>query len=343
MKAQKYQIDALASDIKNFFQGALVFGYDESMVQDYAKKIARLIVPNLKDDFCVREITAAQIKENPSLVLDELNALSLMGGRRLVWIKNATESMGSMIDDVLQQVKTNNFLLITGDAFNKNASVRVVCENHPKMLAIVCYPDEANDIRILIQNTLSQNGYQITPDALAAFLESVGQSRGITLSELDKLITYQKNEKLITTETIQRVIDNSSTFSFDSLCFAISEGNHVNAIHFYEHLLESGETPVSIVRKLLTYFNKMLLGVHLLQQKKSMEEALKKVLTPAQFKLKSAMTRQLTCWHKEALSAVLKQLLETEKNTKTTALPAELIVARMITSLTARAKKLQRR
>lgn len=343
MKAQKHQIDALASDIKNSFQGALVFGYDESMIQEYAKKIAHFIVPNLKDDFCVREITAAQIKENPSLVLDELNALSLMGGRRLVWIKNATESMGSMIDDVLQQVKTNNFLLITGDAFNKNASVRVVCENHPKMLAIVCYPDEANDIRILIQNTLSQNGYQITPDALAAFLESVGQSRGITLSELDKLITYQKNDKLITADIVHQVIDNSSIFSFDSLCFAIGEGNHANANTFYNKLLESGETPVSIIRKLLTYFNKLLLGVHLLSQKKSMEEALKKVLTPAQFKLKPAMTKQLTCWHKTALSEILKQLLEAEKSTKTSGLPAELIVSRLITSLTARAQKIQRR
>lgn len=343
MKAQKHQIDALSSEIKNSFQGALVFGYDESMIQYYAKKIARLIVSDLKDDFCVREITASQIKENPSLVLDELNALSLMGGRRLVWIKNATESIGSMIDDVLQQVKTNNFLLITGDAFNKNASIRVLCENHPKMLAIICYPDEVNDIRLLIQNTLTQNGYKITPDALGSFLESVGQSRGITLSELDKLMTYQKNDKLITSETIQRVIDNSSTFSFDSLCFAICEGNHANAINFYNQLLESDETPVSIVRKLLTFFNKILLGVHLLQQKKSMEEALKKVLTPAQFKLKPAMSKQLTYWNKKALNTILKQLLETEKNTKTTVLPAELIVARTITSLTAHAQKLQRR
>ena len=343
MKAQKYQIDALAGEIKNTFQGALVFGYDESMVQEYAKKIAHFIVPNLKDDFAVREITAAQIKENASLVLDELNALSLMGGRRVVWIKNATESMGSMIDDVLQNLKTNNFLLITGDAFSKSASVRVVCENHPKILTIVCYPDEANDIRLLIQNTLSQNGYQITSDAVAAFMDSVGQSRGMTLSELDKLMTYQKNDKLITAETIHQVIDNSSIFSFDSLCFAIGEGNHANANTFYNKLLESGETPVSIIRKLLTYFNKLLLGVHLLSQKKSMEEALKKVLTPAQFKLKSAVSKQLTYWNKEALSQILKQLLETEKSTKTTALPAELIVLRTITSLTARAQKLQHR
>lgn len=343
MKAQKHQIDALAGEIKNSFQGALVFGYDESMIQEYAKKIARLIVADLKDDFCVREITTSQIKENPSLVLDELNALSLMGGRRLVWIKNATESMGSMIDDVLQQVKTNNFLLITAEALSKSASLRVVCENHPKMLAVVCYADEANDIRLLIQNTLSQNGYQITPDGISAFLESVGQSRGITLSELDKLMTYQKNDKLITADIVHQVIDNSSTFSFDSLCFAISAGHHANAIAFYNKLLESGETPVSIVRKLLNYFNKMMLGVHVLQQKKSMDEALKKVLTPAQFKLKPTMTKQLTCWHKTALSEILKQLLEAEKSTKTSGLPAELIVSRLITSLTARAQKIQRR
>lgn len=89
--------------------------------------------------------------------------------------------MGSMIDDVLQNLKTNNFLLITGDAFSKSASVRVVCENHPKILTIVCYPDEANDIRLLIQNTLSQNGYQITSDAVARLWILLDKSRNDTL------------------------------------------------------------------------------------------------------------------------------------------------------------------
>ncbi len=343
MKAQKYQIDALASEIKNTYQGALVFGYDESMIQEYAKKIAHFIVPDLKDDFCVREITPAQIKENPSLILDELNALSLMGGRRLVWLKNATESMGALIDDVLQQVKTDSFLLITADALGKKAALRVLCENHPKMLAIICYADEVKDLRVVIQNTLAQNGYKITPDALAAFLESVGQSRGITTSELEKLMTYQGDEKYITAETVNQVIDNSSNFSTDSLCFAITQGNHATAINFYHKLLESGENPVSIVRKLLTYFNKMLIGVNLLKNKKPMHEVLKKILTPAQFKWEDFMTAQLTCWQQEALIDTVNQLLETEKNTKTTGLPAELIVSRVITALTARGKKMQQR
>lgn len=341
MKAKGYQIDALKGAIQKEYKGALIFGYDDSMIDEYARKIGGMIVPNIKDDFAVIEITPAKFKENPSVISDEMNAMSLMGGRRVVWVKGVTDAMSDAIEEVIKTSESDSFLLMTGGALTKSNGTRLFCEVHDKILTVVCYADEAQDIRTVISNTLSVAGYRITPEAMALLQSLVGQSRGVTRSELEKLITYQGNDKLITEDVVARVIDDSGSFSFDSLVIAILDGDHKRVNVFYEALAGAGETPVAFVRLLSQYFNKMLMAVDMLAQKKTMEEALKKILTPAQFKLKVPMMRYLSQWDKKNLMDVLNLLMETEKNTKS-GLPAELIVARCIMSITARAGKMRR-
>ena len=79
MKAKGYQFDALIPQIRKSFKAALIFGYDDSVVDEYARRIAGLIVPDIKDSFAVAEILPAALKENEGVIADELNALSLMG------------------------------------------------------------------------------------------------------------------------------------------------------------------------------------------------------------------------------------------------------------------------
>ena len=50
VRAKPIQINALAQQIQNEFTAAFVFGTEEGVIQQTAQKIARFIVPDLKDD-----------------------------------------------------------------------------------------------------------------------------------------------------------------------------------------------------------------------------------------------------------------------------------------------------
>lgn len=342
MKAKAYQLPALKKELTSTFLGALVYGPDFGVVSDIAETIAGYIVPDLKDDFTVIKITPSKIKEKPSLVLDEANALSLMGGRRVIWIKEADNACADIILTLADQIKTDSFILITADNLTKTSALRLAGETHPRFLTLACYADEERDIQNTILMTLKEKGYQPTPNALILLKERLNDNRVATKNELEKLMTYMGNQKTIEASDVLAISTPSSTTSYDTLCMAVGSGNQKEVDAAYQLLLATGESPVTITRLLIMYFNRLLLGITALSKGDSLESATKKVLRPAQFKLEAATKYQLSIWKKEWIIKALNILGDTEKQTKTTAMPAELIVARTLITLTNVAAKARR-
>lgn len=342
MKAKPYQINALKKEISSSFLGALVYGTDFGVVDDTAQTIAKLITPDLKDEFAVVKLTPAKIKENRLMAIDEANMPSLMGGRRLIWVKEADTACSEIIEQAAELIKTDAFILITADNLPKNNALRIAGENHPKFLTIACYADEEKDILNTIQTFLRENGYTASNNALILLKERLTENRLTTKRELEKLITYMGDVKQIEAEDVLAVSTVSLSSSFDDLCLAVASGNQKAVQENYTLLLSSGETPVSIVRILMGYFNRLLMGVTALSKGESPDLAVKKVVRAAQFKIEPEVKNQLRTWKKEWLVKALFLLSDTEKQTKTSAMPPELMLARtlvLLTSVPAKARR----
>ncbi len=342
MKAKPYQINALKKDISTSFLGALVYGTDFGVVEDTAQTIAKMITPDLKDEFAVVKLTPAKIKENRLVVIDEANMPSLMGGRRLVWVKEADAACSEIIEQAADLIKTDAFILITADNLPKNNALRVVGDNHPKFLSIACYADEEKDIINTIQIFLRENGYIASNNALVLLKERLTENRLATKRELEKLITYMGDIKQIEADDVLAVSTMSLSSSFDDLCLAVASGNQKAAQENYDLLLSTGETPVSIVRILMGYFNRLLTGVTAVGKGESPDLAVKKVLRAAQFKMEPAVKNQLRIWKKDWIVKALFLLSDTERQTKTSAMPPELILARTLVLLTSVPSKARR-
>ncbi|MBR5130466.1 MAG: DNA polymerase III subunit delta [Alphaproteobacteria bacterium] len=344
MKAKAYQVLALKKEIQSSYRGALVYGPDFGSVQETAEQIAKMITPDLKDDFCVVRLTPSKIKENKSCVLDNANAMSLMGGRRLIWIKEADNTCSFIVEEVLNQVQTDAFILITADNLQKNSLLRVASENHSKFLTIACYADDEKDIVNTISTFLQEAGYRSSPSAMNLLKERLTENRLTTRRELEKLITYMGERKNIEDVDVYQIITCSETTSFDTLCMAVANGCPRDADEAFALLLASGETPVGVVRVLIGYFNKLLLATNAIEHREPIDIAVKRVLRVGQFKLENDVKRQLMIWKKEWIVRVLNLLSETEKQTKTTGYPADLMVSRtilMIANVAAKGAKMR--
>ena len=103
-------------------------------------------------------------------------------------------------------------------------------------------------------------------------------------------------------------------------------------------MLENGENPVSIIRILYLYFNKLLDAAEAFTTG-GMAAALKKIMKPAQFRLESVFQKQIQIWKKSNILKVLNLLIEAEKQAKTTGLPAELLLDRVVMQITGAAKR----
>ena len=342
MKAKPFQIDALKTQIQKQFKGALIFGPDLSIVEDCAKQIIPMIVPQ-KDDFSLIKIHKNQLKETPSLLLDEGNAISLLGTRKLIWFKEADNTTFPQIEDYFNHIKSDTFLLMTAENLVKTSVLKVFCENASDILTIACYQDEEKDVRLLIQTYLKEKGIVFSENVMTLLLSRLHDNRQTIKNELEKLITYLGHKTTIEEDDVHAVIPDTATATTDILCFAVSGGLQQKADTALKILLTNGENPVAITRVLISHFNKLLLGVDLLSRHRSSDEICRKTLRANQFRLKEDMIRQIYFWPKEDLVKVLQLLLDTEKQIKSTGFPPELVIERTVTMITGRGKKLSRR
>jgi DNA polymerase-3 subunit delta len=342
VKAKAYQVDALKTQIQGRFKGALIFGSDFGVVQETAAKITKLIVSDIHDDFSVCRIVPSQLRETPSLLLDEGNSVLLMGGRRLIWLRDAENHALEAVDSFVTHIQTDSFLLITADNLTKSSGLRTFCEGHPDILTIACYPDEAKDVAVFIRETLGEQGISVDPKALSLLVERLNENRLATRRELEKLIVYLGDKKTVTKEDVIAVVTDTTNTSLDLFCCAVAEGNQKNADRAASLLLSNGENPVGLVRVLINHFNLLLMASDILNDGANLEVAVKKILKPAQFRLEETIKRQLMIWKKEFIFKVLELLLDTEQQIKRTGMPGELILSRAVTQIAAKANRLCR-
>ncbi len=338
MKAKPFQINALIPQIQKGFKGACIFGPDFGIVQELSEKIAKIISPNLKDEFTVIKVTPAKLKEIPTILIDEGNAPSFLGGRKLIWIKDADNATLPAIEDYFDQIKTDSFLLITAGNLTKNSALRQFCETHSDILSVVCYVEEAKDIGAFIREVLAEKGIQVNPDALPLLIERLSENRMATRRELDKLICFLGTKKVVDLKDVFEIITDTQNASIDVFCHAVATGDMKKAEKEYHLMLENGENPVGIIRILFNYFNK-LLECSDIMEKEGLAPAVKKIMKPAQFRLESSFQKQILIWKKSFVLKVLDLLLEGERQVKSTGLPAELILNRIIIQITNVARK----
>lgn len=338
MKAKPFQINALIPQIQNGFKGALIFGPDFGIVQELSEKTAKIITPNLQDEFAVIKITPSKIKEIPTILIDEGNAPSFLGGRKLIWLKDADNATLPAIEDYFDQIKTDSFLLITAGNLTKNSALRQFCETHSDILSVVCYTEEAKDVAAFIREVLAEKGIQVNADALSLLVERLSENRMATRRELDKLICFLGSKKVVDLKDVFEIITDTQNASIDVFCHAVATGDMKKAEKEYHLMLENGENPVGIIRVLFNYFNRLLECADTME-KEGIAAAVKKIMKPAQFRLEASFQKQILIWKKSFVLKVLDLLLEGERQVKSTGLPAELILNRIIIQITNVARK----
>ena len=338
MKAKPFQINALTPQIQKSFKGACVFGPDFGIVQEVSEKIAKIISPNLKDEFTVIKVSPSKLKEIPTILIDEGNAPSFLGGRKLIWVKDADNTTLPAIENYFNQIKTDSFLLITAGNLTKNSALRQFCETHTDILSIVCYTEEAKDVGAFIREVLAEKGIQVNPDALPLLIERLSENRMATRRELDKLICFLGSKKVVDLKDVFEIITDTQNASFDVFCHAVATGDMKKSDKEYHLMLENGENPVGIIRVLFNYFNRLLECADTME-KEGLAPAVKKIMKPAQFRIESSSQKQILIWKKTFVLIVLDLLLEGERQVKSTGLPAELVLNRIIIQITNVARK----
>jgi DNA polymerase III subunit delta len=313
----------------------LLYGPDAGLVRERAQKLAAKCVPDVNDPFSVSELSGASLGEHPSRLHDEMSSISMMGGRRLVRLRDAGDGNAfSAIDHLLSHLPSGDSVaILEAGELDKRSKLRNRVEDDAKAMAIPCYAEEGADLSNTIATMIKAEGFQIDRDALTALCAVLPPDRSGIRMEVDKLITYawREPDKRITVEHITACITDAAGEEVDDAVWAAASGDMVKLDAMLAKLNAEGVQPIVFLRAATRHLTKIYEGLGRMQSENmGAMEAVKSMRPPIFFKREAQMQKQLRTWTPAKIMDALCALLEAEMKCKTTGLPADRLSERAL-------------
>lgn len=328
-KLRNHEIERFIDQPDSSYVAALLYGEDAGLVKERARRLAYAIADDPADPFQVTQISVAQIKDEPAQLFDEMMAISLSGGRRLVRLDRAGNAQTRAIEFILNDpviTPSASFLLVEAATLGPRDSLRQLFESHKRGVAIPCYLDDRISLEIIIQQTLNQHGLKIEPTALDYLSENLGTDRQVTRSELEKLALFKgRNGGVVALDDIVSNIGDGAPLAREDVAFAVANGDQKALDRALFKCRMAGEQPVAILQTVIRHFQRL----HLLALKAAQNSDIKRLINshrpPIFFKHQPIVERQLRQWGSQRLAQAMRILTKAELDCKTTGLPAEAI------------------
>lgn len=334
MKVPPRTLDAFVKKPPPDVVAVLLYGPDEGLIRERAQLLMRAAGVDGKDPFGLVEFTGDQLTDNPSRLLDEAQSISMLGGRRVVRLRDAADGQAEIIKSAIKALKPgDNFVIIEGGELGTKSKLRAQFEAAPNAAAVPCYIDDERDISRIIAEELKNAGYRILPDALQYMAANVVGDRAVARGEAEKLMIYMGGKKDIGMVEVVASVGAGAVLSLDELSKTLVSGQFAEADRVLRQALSEGTNAVMILRHLQNYFMKLQITKARLQQGEDLEFALKKLKPPLFFKLKDAFVAQLNGWTAPQLTQAMTLLMSVEAKCKQTGAEPDILLGRAVLTL----------
>ncbi len=127
---------------------------------------------------------------------------------------------------------------------------------------------------------LARNGCRISGQALRKLTDAVGSDLLIMSQEIEKLILYAGQGKVIHEEAIDELVYASRQHGIFEIATALGQRDRRQALRILGNLLESGQAPLAILGMMARHFRQVLIAKELLEEGRPVQEIRQAVQVP---------------------------------------------------------------
>lgn len=332
MKLKASEIERFVSEPNPAAQLIVIYGPDQGLVRDRSNRLARTVLEDLSDPFRLTDLNDSDIKADPARLADEAAAISMMGGRRVVRVRNAGDSLTKTITAFLDAPVGDALILIDAGDLGPRSSLRKAAEGAKNAAAIPCYADDARTLENVIRERLGSAGLRCAPDAFVYLSSHLGSDRGITLQELDKLVLYMGSDHdgQVGLDDVRACIGDSAATRLDEIVDAAAGGDFQALDSALAKAAEADTAPVAILIAMIRHMTQVHLVVGQMERGGDRDALLRSLRPPLHFKRQGAMKRQCALWNRPRAERALSLLADADRQCKTSGLPDRAICAQAL-------------
>lgn len=289
----------------------LIYGPDRGLVSERAGQIAAKTGVALDDPFCLVKLDAADLQQSPGRLLDEVNAIGLFGGEKLVWLR-ASGTEKALLDAftlLSKEPPTGSYVIIEAGDLKKGAGLRKVAETARSVIGIACYSDDARAINALIDQELGQENLKITANARQRLVETLGGDRIASRNEIRKLALYCRGLATVEEEHVFDIVGDASAVSVDDAVDAILKGDVDGLNHAVRKIVASKTAIFLVLQACLKQFQLLdLMRAEMDEKRQQPAQVIATLGRHLHFRRKPLVEAALRNWQSSAIQRELNRL-----------------------------------
>ncbi|PPR11050.1 MAG: hypothetical protein CFH41_01150 [Alphaproteobacteria bacterium MarineAlpha11_Bin1] len=336
MKVPAARADVFVANPPDDIRGMLIYGPDLGLVRERAESLTKTIAGSLSDPFNVAEFTPADLRNDPSRLIDEACALSMMGGRRVVRLREATEAVTSAATDALEANGDALIIIEAGD-LNPRSKLRGLFEKGNGVASIPCYMDEEASLKDLVLNSLNDAGLKADKSVVSWITSNLGADRMVSRMELEKLVLFMLGQSEVTLESAQAIIGDAAAITSDDVVFAAAGGDLKGLTVALSRARFEGVSAVSLLRAASRHLSRLEEVVIAITAGAAPDQAMKSLRPPVFFKQQIGFRNQIKLWRLKTLARARAELIKAEIDCKTSGMPDDALCERTFMRLAAMA------
>jgi DNA polymerase-3 subunit delta len=327
MKLQGAAIDRFLASPDAAVRAVVVFGADEGLVRERAARLGRCVVADLNDPFRVALLTSEALAADPALLADEASALSLMGGRRLIRVRDGSDKVTKALTGLLDAPPGDSLTIIEAGDLTTRSTLRKLAESSQAAAALPCYIEDEAGLAKALGAQIAAAGKAIDPDAMRLLATSLVGDRMMARGEVDKLILYMGKERSIAVADVLATVADAATLGMDDAIRAAMAGDFAALDRCLARLAGEGASGVGVLRLTQNHLRRLHLTRARIEAGASVDRAMSLLQPQVFYKAKDSFAAEAQRWTLDRLQAALERLVDAEAKSKRTGADDALLAA----------------
>jgi DNA polymerase-3 subunit delta len=327
-------------------RAAVIHGRDRSGVRERGRALALAVGTTPGDPFDTAELGDSDLERDPARLSDELSALSLLGGRRMVTVRLSGERIGAerLAAETLKlhvdgALNPEAFLLIEAGALGGNSALRRVAETSDRVAVVPVYEDADADLVQIAREALAKDGIRLSPEALTLFASRLPKERGVARSEIERLALFigPGSRATVTPDDLAPFLGVEADASLSEAAEHAFGGRLGPSLDQLRRAFNEGEVGTAAVRAAGSYGQRLRRIGSATRSGATLAATLKSA--GVFWKNEREITRQVRAWPDTDLLAIQARVLEADAQCKSAGSPDLILAERLYLSIAAMARR----
>ncbi len=303
MILKNFEIDKIDLNKTNII---LLYGKNNG----FKKETTKIILKNIKEKPKIYD--EREIFENYENFIDSLLSKSFFEEKKIIIINRVTDKILKIIEEIKLKNTEDLIIILNSEVLEKKSKLRSYFEKNRESICIAFYPDNVTTLLKISHNFLKENKISISSSNINHIINKSNQDRENLLNELNKIVLFNKNGKLISDEIIFKLTNLTENHSISELIDCCLLKNKKKTISIINENNFSNDDCILIIRTFLNKLKRVLKLSTEFKKNKNIDLTITTAKPPIFWKDKEIIKLQIYKWEPKKIRQLIYQLSEIE-------------------------------